>query len=52
MNQPKIDEDYLTKGSFLDIYNEEDYFLSNYLIKDELVEKQTISHPMIEQTLF
>lgn len=33
MDHPKIVEDYLTKGSFFDIYNDEDYVLSNLHLK-------------------
>lgn len=51
MEHPKISEEYLTAGSFFDIYNDEDFLLSNLSLKNELIERQSIRHPVLEQTI-
>lgn len=51
LENPKVVTDYLEKGSFYDILDEEDYYLGNQLLENEVIENLTIAHPVVDKSL-
>ena len=51
MEDPKIAIDYLDETSFLQIYDEEDFYLTDKLLQNEVIEEQTIQHPILDKSL-
>lgn len=52
MKEPMINEQALVTGSFFQIYEEEDFSLMQQRFQKELVEGQTIQHPLIDKSVF
>lgn len=48
----KVLADNLSPASFFDIFDEEDFLLTDKLIENEFAEEQQIDHPYVEKSIF